>query len=65
MEGFERLLDAWLSLMRDGQINPTEYNNLSATRVFDTYLQCHLAQPEGTRIDVGITLVHRLLASIR
>ncbi|GAB6027178.1 hypothetical protein CHUAL_013931 [Chamberlinius hualienensis] len=48
-EGFDRLLGTWLSIINDGQIMLDDESGLSAIKLFDTYLMCHLSPPQGTR----------------
>ncbi|XP_070568372.1 exportin-4-like isoform X2 [Ptychodera flava] len=49
MEAFDQLLDAWSTLTLDNQHFPTGYFKQQAVEVFNTYVQCHLAAPDGTR----------------
>ncbi|KAJ0005953.1 hypothetical protein NQD34_015847 [Periophthalmus magnuspinnatus] len=49
MEAYERLLDSWLTLVRDEQHFPRSCLDQPAVQVFNVYIQCHLAAPDGTR----------------
>ncbi|XP_077977331.1 exportin-4-like [Glandiceps talaboti] len=49
MEAFDQLLDAWTTLMLDTQHFPVDYFKPHAMEVFNSYVQCHLAAPDGTR----------------
>lgn len=49
MEAFDNILEAWSSLLQDVQSLPTDIIKQCAIQIFNTYLQCHLAPPHGTR----------------
>ncbi|KAK5650842.1 hypothetical protein RI129_001871 [Pyrocoelia pectoralis] len=49
VEAFDNMLEAWTSIFQDHS-NENENIYQSATRIFNSYLQCHLAPPEGSRI---------------
>lgn len=49
MEAFDNILEAWSSLLQDVQSLPTDIIKQCAVQIFNTYLQCHLAPPSGTR----------------
>lgn len=42
------MLEAWTNILQDCSSSDNLLAN-SATRIFNTYLQCHLAPPEGSR----------------
>jgi len=48
-EAFENIMEAWLSILHDSQLFPTTYCKEAAAAIFKTFLQVHLAAPEGTR----------------
>uniref|UniRef100_A0AAV2JYF6 Exportin-4 n=2 Tax=Knipowitschia caucasica TaxID=637954 RepID=A0AAV2JYF6_KNICA len=49
MEAYDRLLESWLTLVRDEQHFPRGAFLQPAVQVFNGYIQCHLAAPDGTR----------------
>ncbi|KAK7938437.1 hypothetical protein WMY93_001763 [Mugilogobius chulae] len=49
MEAYERLLESWLTLVRDDQHFPRGCFVQPAVEVFNAFIQCHLAAPDGTR----------------
>ncbi|RUS87296.1 hypothetical protein EGW08_004976 [Elysia chlorotica] len=49
MESYEKLLESWMSLLRNVESLPPGSLCASATQVFNSYLQCHLAAPDGIR----------------
>ncbi|XP_002740804.1 exportin-4-like [Saccoglossus kowalevskii] len=53
MEAFDQLLDAWTTLLMDTQYFQSGYFKPHAMEVFNTYVQCHLAVPDGTRNQLG------------
>ena len=53
MESYEKLLESWMSLIQNVDSLPPGSLCVSATQVFNSYLQCHLAAPDGIRTRVG------------
>uniref|UniRef100_A0A8C7X7X1 Exportin-4 n=1 Tax=Oryzias sinensis TaxID=183150 RepID=A0A8C7X7X1_9TELE len=49
MEAYDRLLESWLKLVQDEQHFPRGCFVQPAIQVFNSYIQCHLAAPDGTR----------------
>ncbi|KAJ8027477.1 Exportin-4 [Holothuria leucospilota] len=49
MEAFSNLLNCWTSLLSHVDSYPPNFFQSSAKQIFNAYLQCHLAVPEGTR----------------
>ena len=49
VEAFEHMLEAWVSVLHESQSFPAEFCRRAAIEVFNTYLQCHLAPPDGVR----------------
>ncbi|GFR98351.1 exportin-4 [Elysia marginata] len=49
MESYEKLLETWMALIRNVDSLPPGSLCASATQVFNLYMQCHLAAPEGIR----------------
>ncbi|KAI4457644.1 exportin 47-related [Holotrichia oblita] len=49
MESFDNMLEAWTTILKDFKDGANDYLSLASMRVFNTYLQCHLAPPGGTR----------------
>ena len=49
MEAFESLLETWISVISDETVFPTNFCRESSVQIFNTYLQCHLSPPDGTR----------------
>ena len=63
MDAFEQVLQSWACILREGRtcsISRNDQVKFSATRIFDTYLRCHLAPPEGTRQIVSLTCISSL-----
>ncbi|XP_033118145.1 exportin-4-like [Anneissia japonica] len=48
-EAFDLLLDCWTTLVVDTHHFPKGYFRPYATEIYNCYLQCHLAAPDGTR----------------
>ncbi|XP_005108222.1 exportin-4 [Aplysia californica] len=49
MESYEKLLESWMCLIRDTSSLPPGTLVSPATEIFNSYMQCHLAAPEGIR----------------
>lgn len=49
MEAFSKLLNCWTTLLSRVELYPQNFFQQYANQVFNTYVQCHLASPEGTR----------------
>lgn len=49
MEAFDKLLESWLTLVQDEEHFPRGCFVQPAIQVFNSYIQCHLAAPDGTR----------------
>lgn len=49
MEAFEHILDAWMTLIQDVHHFPPDSIRQGAIQIFNHYLQCHIAPPDGTR----------------
>ena len=49
MEAFDELLESWTTLLLNVERFPDGFFKSHAAQVFNCYLQCHLAAPEGTR----------------
>ncbi|XP_057709108.1 exportin-4 [Corythoichthys intestinalis] len=49
MEAYDRLLESWLKLVQDEEHFPRGCFVQPAVQVFNAYIQCHLAAPDGTR----------------
>ena len=52
MEGFESMLDTWTSIVAESPQSSLflpDPCNRGSVQIFNTYLQCHLAPPDGTR----------------
>uniref|UniRef100_A0A3B3BS37 Exportin-4 n=1 Tax=Oryzias melastigma TaxID=30732 RepID=A0A3B3BS37_ORYME len=49
MEAYDKLLESWLKLVQDEQHFPRGCFVQPAIQVFNSYIQCHLAAPDGTR----------------
>ncbi|KAF0299696.1 Exportin-4 [Amphibalanus amphitrite] len=52
-EAFGKLLEAWMMLLQEGDSFPSDLYHMSATQIFETYLQVHLAAPDGARGQVS------------
>ncbi|KAG7176057.1 Exportin-4-like [Homarus americanus] len=52
MEAFEQMLQSWACILQEGSSCNSSQVKQSATLIFDTYLKCHLAPPEGSRVPV-------------
>lgn len=48
-EGFENIMECWISILHESQLFPSGYTNQAAAAIFKTFLECHLAPPDGTR----------------
>ncbi|XP_013883945.1 exportin-4 [Austrofundulus limnaeus] len=49
MEAYDKLLESWLTLVQDEEHFPRGCFIQPAIQVFNSYIQCHLAAPDGTR----------------
>lgn len=49
MDAFDNILEAWSTLLQNSQSLPIETVNQCIIRIFNMYLQCHLASPHGSR----------------
>ncbi|XP_046738110.1 exportin-4-like isoform X2 [Diprion similis] len=49
MEAFEHMLEAWIVVLSEAHLFPSEYCKQSSAQIFNTYLRCHLAPPDGNR----------------
>ncbi|AWP13536.1 Exportin-4 [Scophthalmus maximus] len=49
MEAYDKLLESWLTLVQDEEHFPRGCFVQPAIQVFNSYIQCHLAAPDGTR----------------
>uniref|UniRef100_A0A6Q2YXC7 Exportin-4 n=1 Tax=Esox lucius TaxID=8010 RepID=A0A6Q2YXC7_ESOLU len=49
MEAYDKLLESWLTLVQDDEHFPRGCFVQPAIQVFNSYIQCHLAAPDGTR----------------
>ncbi|XP_053312418.1 exportin-4 [Spea bombifrons] len=49
MEAYDKLLESWLTLVQDDKHFHKGFFTQHAVQVFNSYIQCHLAAPEGTR----------------
>ncbi|XP_035250493.1 exportin-4 [Anguilla anguilla] len=49
MEAYDKLLESWLTLLQDDEHFPRGCFVQPAVQVFNSYIQCHLAAPDGTR----------------
>ncbi|MFT7818260.1 exportin-4 isoform X1 [Arapaima gigas] len=49
MEAYDKLLESWLTLVQDEEHFPRGCFVQPAVQVFNSYIQCHLAAPDGTR----------------
>ncbi|XP_063590971.1 exportin-4-like [Penaeus indicus] len=52
MEAFEQMLQSWACILQESSSCNSSQVKQSATLIFDTYLKCHLAPPEGSRVPV-------------
>ena len=53
LEAYEKLLNAWTYFVADSSEIPANSLSENFKMMFNSYLQCHLAAPEGTRDKVG------------
>jgi hypothetical protein len=53
MEAYEKMLETWMDLVTNLKDLPVEVLYPQAQEVFNTYVQCHISAPEGTRTQVG------------
>lgn len=56
MEAYDKLLESWLTLVQDEEHFPRGCFVQPAIQVFNSYIQCHLAAPDGTRNLVRLSL---------
>ncbi|KFO22213.1 Exportin-4 [Fukomys damarensis] len=49
MEAYDKLLESWLTLVKDDKHFHKGFFTQHAVQVFNSYIQCHLAAPDGTR----------------
>ena len=53
MEAYEKMLDTWMDLVTNMKDLPVEILYPQSREVFNTYVQCHISAPEGSRIQVN------------
>ncbi|KAG9349710.1 hypothetical protein JZ751_028158 [Albula glossodonta] len=58
MEAYDKLLESWLTLLQDDEHFPRGCFVQPAVQVFNSYIQCHLAAPDGTRNLDRVTRLH-------
>ncbi|GAB5566215.1 exportin-4 isoform X4 [Prionailurus iriomotensis] len=56
MEAYDKLLESWLTLVQDDKHFHKGFFTQHAVQVFNSYIQCHLAAPDGTRNLVSFKL---------
>ena len=49
VEAFEHMLEAWVSVLHESNTFPAGFCQNGGVQVFNTYLQCNLAAPDGIR----------------
>ena len=49
VEAFEHMLEAWVSVLHESSTFPVGFCQNGGIQVFNTYLQCNLAAPDGIR----------------
>uniref|UniRef100_A0A674PNH5 Exportin-4 n=1 Tax=Takifugu rubripes TaxID=31033 RepID=A0A674PNH5_TAKRU len=49
MEAYDKILESWLTFIQDDEHFPRGCFVQPAIQVFNSYIQCHLAAPDGTR----------------
>ncbi|MPC84746.1 Exportin-4 [Portunus trituberculatus] len=54
MEAFEQMLQSWVCILQESSSCNSSQVKQSATLIFDTYLKCHLAPPDGSRVAVSV-----------
>lgn len=59
MEAYDKLLESWLTLVQDDKHFHKGFFTQHAVQVFNSYIQCHLAAPDGTRNLVSFKLDRR------
>ena len=52
MEAYENMLESWMELVNKLKDVCVESLKPKAVEVFNTYIQCHISGPEGTRTQV-------------
>ena len=57
MEAFEKTLDAYTTFINSAPDLPKGILDEHAAEIFNTYLQCHLSPPDGTRGNVNIIFI--------
>lgn len=49
MEACENLLKVWMTILHESQLFSDMFCKQAAIQIFNTYLKCHLCQPDGNR----------------
>lgn len=52
MEAYEYMLESWMELVNKMKDISVDSLKPKAIEVFNTYIQCHISGPEGTRTQV-------------
>ncbi len=52
-EAYEKMLDSWMSFLTESRDMREGALSQPATDIFNSYLQCHISSPDGTRNQVG------------
>lgn len=61
MEACENLLKVWMTILHESQLFSDIFCKQAAIQIFNTYLKCHLCQPDGNRGTVGIFFTFLIL----
>ena len=57
-EAYEKVLESWMSFLQASEdCLPPGALAFHAVQLFNTYLQCHLSPPDGTRNQVNTTVI--------
>ena len=52
MEAYERMLETWMELVTGMKDVPMDGLKPKSVEVFNSYVQCHISPPEGSRTQV-------------
>jgi len=61
-EAFDKVLESWMKFVQHEIDLPTNILTSHAVEIFNTFIHCHLAQPDGSRSVVNISLTHFTLS---
>lgn len=60
-EAFDKVLESWMKFVEHVSDLPINTLLSHAVEIFNAFIHCHLAQPDGSRSVVNILVIHHKL----